>query len=794
MLSDNACIHCGADCGNSPVIYTGKVFCCSGCRQVYQLLSENKLQQYYTFENTPGVRIGESAHESKYAFLDREEVKQKMYDFFEGNLARITFYIPSIHCASCIWLLEHLTRLSKGIKQSAVHFIKKEVTVSFDVTEISLRQLVELLVSIHYIPDISLKTLEKKDIRSVDRTQFYKIGVAGFVFGNVMLYSLPEYFNGKPLGDSLGTFLRYLSFALTVPLVFYSGSDYIISAFKNLKKGIINIDLPIALGIMALFIVTSFEVLTGSGPGYSDTLAGFLFFLLIGKWYQSKTYQSLSFDRDYKSYFPVAVTKIDNGIQQSALLEEIGVGDVLLIRNRELIPADSLLMEGLALIDYSFVTGESVPVKKEPGDFVYAGGIQTSGAITLKVEREVKQSHLTQLWNQNERRQDVHRSLKSMIDSISIYFTITIIAIALSGFLVWMIRGDFRTAILVLTSVLIVACPCALAMSLPFTLGTAMRILGTKGMYLKNTGVIEKLAKIDTIVFDKTGTITKPDENKVQYSGNHLSTWEIQTIKSLVHQSSHPLSQALDRHFATVQPLATSGFVEMSGKGIFATVDGISVKVGSEAFVCGATDQKEAKNSLIYISINQIVKGYYKISNQYRPGFSKVIQQLGKQFDLYLLSGDNEAEKEHLLPYFGDGKLFFNQQPQNKMAFIAQLRQKGKNVMMTGDGLNDAGAFMQSDVALSVADDIYHFSPAGDAIIEAARFERLTAYIGFARKSLVVVKLSFGISFLYNFIGLSIALTGNLSPVVAAILMPISSITVVAFATFATKLLARRVL
>ena len=793
-MSENACVHCGADCGKNPVIYVRQKFCCSGCKQVYQLLNENQLYQYYTLQNTPGVKIEDQAHEGKYSYLDKEEVRQKMYEFYEGNVARITFYIPSIHCASCIWLLEHLTRLNNGIKQSSVNFIRKEVAVSFDTDEISLRQLVELLVSIHYMPDISLKTLEKKDIHSVDRTLMYKIGVAGFIFGNVMLYSLPEYFNGKPLGDSLGTFLYYISFILTVPLVFYSGSDYIVSAWKNLRKGIVNIDLPIALGILALFSVTSFEVLISGGPGYSDTLSGFLFFLLIGKWYQSKTYQSLSFDRDYKSYFPVAVTKIENGIKKSTLLEEITVGDILLIRSKELIPADGILVDGTALIDYSFVTGESVPIKKEPGDFVYAGGIQINGAVTIKVEREVKQSHLTQLWNQKEPKQDNHRSLTSLIDSISIYFTVTIIIIALSGFIGWMILGDFHTAVLVLTSVLIVACPCALAMSLPFTLGTAMRILGTKGMYLKNIRVIEKLAKIDTIVFDKTGTLTKPDENNIQFSGSALNDWEMQAIKSLVQQSTHPLSQALDKHLAAFQPLDTQGFIEMSGKGIFAMVAGIPVKLGSKPFVCGATDEMKVKDSGIYISINQNIRGHYKISNQYRPGFDKVIQQLGKQFDLYLLSGDNDAEKGHLQPNFCEGKIYFNQQPQDKMEFIAQLRKKGKNVMMTGDGLNDAGAFMQSDVALSIADDIYHFSPAGDAIIEAAQFYRLTAFISFARKSLGIVKMSFGISFLYNLIGLSIALTGNLSPVVAAILMPISSITVVAFSTFTTKLLAKRVL
>ncbi len=423
-MPDNKCIHCGADCGKNPVVWDDKIFCCNGCKQVYQLLNDSKLDQYYSFEKTPGVKVDNLGHDSKYAFLDKDEVKEQVYEFYENNIAKINLSIPSIHCVSCVWLLEHLNKLHSGVKHGAVNFVKKEYTVSFNTDEITLRQLVELLVSIHYIPNLSLQTLEKKDPNTIDRTLWYKIGVAGFVFGNVMTYSLPEYFNGEPLSGSLGIFLHYLSFILTIPLVFYSGSDYIISAFKNLFKGIVNIDLPIAIGIITLFLVTGFEVLTNTGAGYSDSLSGFLFFLLIGRWYQSKTYQSLSFDRDYKSYFPVAVTKIVDGNEESTLLKEIQVNDELLIRSKELVPADSILIKGTGLIDYSFVTGESTPVKKQKGDFVYAGGIQTSGAITIKVDKEVKQSHLTQLWNQNEEKATNTKSLTTIV-AVSVSFELS---------------------------------------------------------------------------------------------------------------------------------------------------------------------------------------------------------------------------------------------------------------------------------------------------------------------------------------------------------------------------------
>lgn len=791
-MSNNACVHCGSDCGKQPILWNDLKFCCNGCKQVYQLLNENKLNQYYNIESTPGIKIENIGHNTKYAFLEEEEVKQKLYEFNDNNIAKVKFFIPSIHCASCIWLLEHLNKLHKGIKHGAVNFIKKELTVSFNTTEISLRQLVELLVSIHYIPDISLQTLEQKDSKTINRTLWYKIGVAGFVFGNVMLYSLPEYFNGEPIGGSLGTFLYYLCYILTIPLVFYSGSDYIASAFKNLVKGIINIDLPIAIGILTLFSVTSFEVLTNNGPGYSDSLSGFLFFLLLGRWYQSKTYQSLSFERDYKSYFPVAVTRLVNAKEESTLLKEISVDDELLIRSKELIPADSILKDGIALIDYSFVTGESTPVKKQKGDLVYAGGVQTSGSITIKVNKEVEQSHLTQLWNQSEKSDLNTKSLTSIIDNISVYFTIIIIIIAISSFSAWLYIGNFSTAILVLTSVLIVACPCALALSLPFTFGTTMRIFGNKGLYIKNTSVIEKLTKIDTVVFDKTGTITKPDENNIDFIGSELSNEDILLAASLTKQSTHPLSNAIARYYKYLEPKRVEGFIEVAGRGIFGKIDGKAIKMGSAEYITDIKNNKES--SAVYLSIDKNVKGYFKITNKYRSGFDIVIKHLSKPFRTYLLSGDNDAERSKLVKHFRAERIYFNQQPQDKMNFIKSLQSQGRNVMMTGDGLNDAGAFLQSNVALSIADDIYHFSPAGDAIIDASKFSALYKYICFAQKALTIVKLSFAISFLYNSIGLAFAITGNLSPVVAAILMPVSSISVVAFATFSTNIVAKRYL
>ncbi|HOW32339.1 MAG TPA: heavy metal translocating P-type ATPase metal-binding domain-containing protein, partial [Bacteroidales bacterium] len=531
------CVHCGADCGRTPVNWNGQNFCCNGCKTVYQILNENKLYKYYDLEKTPGIRIDPAEHNTKYDYLDNEEVSSKLITFSEGDLAKVTLYIPVIHCASCIWLLEHLTRLHPGIRHSTVNFARKEVSITFNRAEIPLRGVVELLDSIHYVPDISTSIEGLEDRSATDKKLLYKIGVAGFVFANVMTYSLPAYFNGKPLDEELNTVLTILSYILVIPVVFFSASDYFISAWKNSRKGVISIDLPIALGVLVLFLVTSYEVIFNNNQGYCDSLSGLVFFLLVGKWYQGKSYEALTFDRDYKSYFPIAVTKILGNAEESILLEKVAPGDEILIRNRELIPADSIIVEGEATIDYSFVTGESSPVRKKTGEFVYAGGRHTGGIIRVRVEKAVEQSHLTKLWNQDSTYNKNPKSIKSLSDKISSRFTVVVLSLALAGFAGWVISGNFHTAIYVFTSVLIVACPCALVLSIPFTFGNTMHVFGKHGLYIKNTDVIEKLSQIDTIVFDKTGTLTDPDSYAVEYTGRQLTANEITAIYSLARQS-----------------------------------------------------------------------------------------------------------------------------------------------------------------------------------------------------------------------------------------------------------------
>ncbi|MFT5749650.1 MAG: Cu+-exporting ATPase, partial [Ancylomarina sp.] len=792
VTKNEACIHCGDDCGKHPVIWDGKPFCCSGCSTVYQLLNENELCSYYNIESTPGIRVDDVKFKEKYAFLDDGEISSKLYEFSEESIRKVSLYIPGIHCSSCIWLLEHLHILNKAVLKSTVNFVKKEVTVTFNSDELSLRALAELLASIHYIPEITLDNLQEKKNQDANKKLLYKIGVAGFGFGNIMLLSLPEYVPGSEyLGSNFKSFFGMMNFLLVLPVLFYSGNDYIISAFKGLKHKFINIDVPISLGIITLFVQSSYEIFTRTGSGYMDSLTGLIFFLLIGKWYQSKSYQALSFERDYRSYFPVAVSKIIDGKEESTQINKLRRGDLILIRNQELIPADAILTKGEALIDYSFVTGESRSVSKPIGDHLFAGGKQVGGAIEMCIEKEVVQSRLTQLWNQSEDKEIYFSKLNSLIDQISKYFTLIVIAIgALAGFY-WMLN-DTTKAVFAFTSVLIVACPCALALSSPFALGNTMRMLGRLGIYLKGADIVEALSGIDTIVFDKTGTITQADAVSVKYDGETLNEEDYNAVKSLVRHSSHVLSTILYDHLRNYEAKKVDHFKEMVSLGLTGKIEGREVKIGSASFVLDSKAENLSGSTEVYVSIDGNVKGRFILSNQYRTGLNELITSLSSTYELHVLSGDNDAEKSNLAKIFPkNSSLLFNQSPKDKLEYIQNLKGGGKNILMIGDGLNDAGALKVSDVGISIADDIYHFSPACDAILESSKFQDLKRFLSISKKGMWVVKLSFLLSFAYNLFGLFFAVQGILSPIVAALLMPISSISVVAFASFTTSYFAR---
>ena len=782
------CFHCGLDIvKEDEIVFDEKIFCCNGCKTVYEIFSVNDLTCYYDFEKSPGTTPQDI--KGKYDFLDNESIVSKLLEFREETTAIVSLSIPHIHCSSCIWILENLQRLQEGISASQVNFPEKKVRISYNPELVSLKKIVYMLSSIGYEPYISLENYETGK-NNVDRSLTYKLGVAFFCFGNIMLLSFPEYFEVKEYWlDQYRGFFRWLIFALSLPSFFYSASGYYVSAYKCIKSKMLNIDIPIALGIVIFFIRSTFDIIMDYGSGFFDSLTGLIFFMLLGKMFQIKTYSFLSFERDFKSYFPIAITKINTDLsEESVPIYDIQKGDRLIIRNQELIPVDGILISEKAEIDYSFVTGEAIPIIKKSGDKVFAGGKQIGKIIEMEVLHSVSQSYLTQLWSNDVFQKNVEQKHKSITDKISQYFTPILLLIAFVGFGYWVFI-DVNIAFNVFTAVLIVACPCALALTAPFTFGNVLRILGKKKFYLKNALVIEQLAKVDTIVFDKTGTITTNKKSNISYEGKTFSDNDFIVIKNVLRASNHPLSRMLYDFLPECKRLKILTFEEIAGKGIQATIEdtineGVkTIQIGSAAFL-DTVEENAIQQTSVHIKINQIYYGKFIFNNQYREGLEQLFKNLSTSYQIKVLSGDNEGEKETLEALLPKGtELIFNQKPEQKLEFIKKLQEEGKNVMMVGDGLNDAGALAQSNIGISISENVNVFSPACDAILDANEFQKLHYFLKLSKKSITTIKMSFTLSLLYNVVGLSFAVTGNLLPLVAAIIMPLSTVTIVSFVT-----------
>ncbi len=792
--SQTSCYHCGDLCQNKDIKIDDKTFCCHGCKSVFEILNQNNLCAYYELNDKPGTGQKQEIRKDKFAFLDNDSIKSKLIQFTNGKQTQLTFYLPQIHCSSCLWLLENIQTINEGIINSNVNFSKKEIFIAYDELKTTLREVVETLAKIGYEPHLSLNDLSEKDIHKIDRTRWYKIGIAGFCFANIMMMSFADYLSfSNHVDASIATFFKGLSVLLSLPVLFYSATEFFKSAWSGLKNKYLNIDLPVALALIITFSRSIYEISMGIGAGYLDSFSGIVFFMLIGRWLQARTYRTISFDRDYKSFFPIALNVIKDNNIVATEISKVKQNDVIQIHSNEIIPVDSILSKGKAEIDYSFVSGESLPVNINVGEMVYAGGKQLGSMIELVVVKEVSQSYLTNLWNNPVFKK--HEKVNvSLYDTIGKYFTYAVLLIGITAGMYWGYMGKNTLMWNAITTVLIVACPCALLLSQNYTNGNILRLFGLNKFYLRSPDLIEKFSKINHIVLDKTGTITQANGSNVRYQGQVISNENKLLIASLAKQSSHPASKLVFEYLNLENVLEVTNFKEIHGKGIEGWINEKHIKIGSETYIEKFNSRNEIKGSKVLVSIDGEVLGVFVITNKYRFGISNLLENLKKNYSLSLISGDNDNELKNVETILGkDSEVLFNQSPQQKLEYISQLQhQHHLNVMMIGDGLNDSGALKQSDIGIAVADTANTFTPSSDCIIEASSLTKLSHFIQLAKDSKNIILGTFVISAIYNVIGLYYSVQGILSPVIAAILMPSSSITIIFLTYGLTEILAKK--
>jgi len=790
IKQETLCYHCGTPCITNNIAIENKIFCCEGCKLVYEILNENGLCDYYKIQSHPGLSQIKPIRNDKYAYLDNEDIAKQLYKFTDGTHVIVSFYMPGVHCSSCMWLLEHLHKLNNGVTESRLNFTSKEITIHFLKNKITLRQVVELLATIGYEPYISLDDTSQKKVKNYNKQRIYKLGVAGFCFGNIMMMSFPEYLSSHVgIEHQYAMLFRFLNLALSIPTFFYSASEFYISAWKGLRQKILNIDAPIVLALIITYSRSIYEIATNTGGGYLDSMSGIIFFMLVGRVVQERTYKSISFHRDYKSYFPIAVNVVTPQGIQNKNLNDLKEKDIVQLHNNEIIPADAIAVKGNAKIDYSFVTGESEPVNINIGEMLYAGGKQVGEELTIQIIKPVAGSYLTSLWNhyafsKNKTEQNIK---ESRVQLLSKYFTYILFVLAGITAAYWAMH-DTSKILPSVSAMLIVACPCALLLSSTFTNGNLLRILSDNGLFLRDASVIEQLGNIDHIVFDKTGTLTQGGSN-ITCGGHQLTTEEKKWVYSVVKSSKHPYSMALATYFNSGNTVSITSWKEITGKGIEAHFEDNLIKIGTADFI-GITESNN-EHAPIYARINNNITAFY-LQPAFREAIPEIMPVLKKDYSLSLLSGDNSRQKDALLQLFGgNSELLFEQKPLDKLSYIEASQQKGEKVLMLGDGLNDAGALQQSDVGITLVDDINNFTPSCDAILNANNFSKFSSLLKLAKSGKIIIGFSFIISILYNIIGLFISVQGKMSPMIAAILMPISTLSIVLITTGISSIAAK---
>jgi Cu+-exporting ATPase len=785
------CYHCGDTCRDEHLRFDEKDFCCQGCRAVYGLLQESGLCDYYELADKPGVKEERDTTELRPELFEIAEVRDKLVEYSEDGITRVTLSVPQMHCSSCIWLLENLQRIEPAIIRSRVRFSEKELSITFHEDRLSLRGLVELLRRIGYPPLLNTDR-DKKARRGpgVPRILYVKLGIAAFAFGNIMLFSFPEYLGADDGDHLLLKGFQYLSLVFSLPVLLFSSTDFFTSAWAGIRNRQVNIDQPIALGIVALFARSAADVILNIGPGYFDSLAGLVFFLLVGRWYQAYTYQALSFDRDLSDFLPLVVIRKKGELEEAVGVGDLTEGDRIVVRDQELVPVDSVLREGIGNIDNSFITGEPLPVRRAVGDTVRAGGRQRGAVIELEVLRPFQQSHLKRLWEEHAGTSAQRRPvMPRMIDAVAQRFTIAVLLISAAAGIYWAGK-DGAMVWPVVTAVLIVACPCALALSMPFAYGHTMRLLGKRGVFLRDAEVVERMAQVDAVVYDKTGTLTAREAYELRFVGVPLTADEEQRVRSLARNSAHPLSAVLYNGIKA-EVCDAIEVEEQAGMGISGVVRGLSLRIGSAAFTEGERADLVPGEAQVHVSMGGVHRGYFVVRKRARSGMASAIEGMKGMASTHLLTGDSNVDAE-VAAAFGTATMRVGCTPPDKSAYVAGLQKEGRRVMMVGDGLNDAGALAQSDVGMTVSESSAALTPASDAILDARSLGHLPKALWLTRKARTIVKASLGLSLMYNVTGVSFAVAGKLTPLIAAILMPLSSVTVVGFVTLATTLAAHR--
>jgi Cu+-exporting ATPase len=532
------CFHCGEACDKELIVQAGKNYCCNGCHQARMLIDNSILCAPDDENFDPEINSKRSWEE-----LDIPTIAKRFIIYEDADVKHVRFTLSNIHCASCVYVLEHLHKLEPGILKTEVHFAEKTIRMVIR-KEVPLSKVARQLALVGYAPDIESVESTSSETEKSRKFRLRALVIAGFCFANIMLFSIPEYMDLEMKNDpDFVYFFRTINVLLSLPVFFYSSLEFYRGALTGIRNKFMHLDFPLVISLCVAYSRSLYEVISNTGSGYFDSYSGIVFFMLIGRHFQDLRTDKLGFSKSFKSYFPIVISTKRGYAFQNIPLAEVQEQDEIEIHNQEVIPADGILLNEEAELDYAFVTGESDHKSILRGATVYAGARNCSGNIRIQVEKVMEDSHLGLLWNKEARKEE-NAERQSFTHAVAKWFTLFLLVMSFGAFLI-LYPSDPNKAFRALTTALIVACPCALLLSHTFTTGTALRLLAQGKLLFKNSFVLDKLATVQAFYFDKTGTVTDTHQVNVKYTGEALQPEEKNAFGELLASSLHPISQSL---------------------------------------------------------------------------------------------------------------------------------------------------------------------------------------------------------------------------------------------------------
>jgi len=782
------CAHCGLPVpGDRRADADAARFCCAGCETAYAIIHEHGLDGYYSFAERREGRVlssGRVFEEFDHATFASLYVRTR-----GDGLSEVELYLENVHCASCVWLVERVPFAIPGVMSAELDVGRARARIVWDRSRTPLSQVARFLDSLGYVPHPFRGARAERERRAEDRAALVRIGVAGAISGNVMMIALAIYagwFGG--IDHAFERYFRWWSFALTTPAILWPGRVFFRSALGALRNRALHMDVPIALALGAGYLHGAINTVRDAGPIYFDGVATLIFLLLVGRFLQQRAQRAAVDAAELLSSLAPATARIvRNGTVHDVPAEAVLPGWTMDARAGDTIAADGVVTSGVSAVDLSLLTGESRPAPVEPGTKVFAGTVNVSAPLRILVTETAEASRLGQLLRQVEESARRRSPVVRLADRLAGSFIAAVLALAAVTAIVWMVRDPSR-AMDNAIAMLVVTCPCALALATPLAVTGAIGRAARRGILIRGGDALETLAGRGTLILDKTGTVTEGRLEVASWSGSDATK---PLILALERHSRHPIADAFARAWPVAEHLEATDVRETIGGGIAATVAARRVAIGNASFARTHLVNPDAvvarvgdPRSRLFVVVDGAFAGTATIGDPVRPEAPRAVDALRRAgWRIEILSGDEDGVVKQAAKVLGvsGADARGDRTPEAKREHVLAALARGP-VVMVGDGVNDAAAMAAATVGVGVHGGAEACLATADVFLARTGLEPLVELVSGARHTMTLIRVGIGVSVAYNVIGAALAFTGVINPLIAAVMMPVSSLTVVLIA------------